>query len=111
MMNKVWCKLPECCDEKGVYVVVTDSAQGERANFTLSPRALSILVHNKHECANGIKYGVVDVAIKRVPCRYPNNIKLHVHENSKNPGYFAVVILNVNGIRDINAVEMWQVCI
>ncbi|KAG5028367.1 hypothetical protein AAZX31_05G063100 [Glycine max] len=104
---QVCCKL-QCCDEKGVYVVVSD-AQGDRRNssLTLSPGALSILVHNKPGCANRIKHDMGDIVIKRVPCRYPGNIKLRVQESSKNPGYFAVVILDVNGIRDITAVEMW----
>jgi len=35
-------------------------------------------------------------------------MKLRVLESSKNPSYSAVLVLNVNGMSDITAVEIWQ---
>ncbi|CAJ1943250.1 unnamed protein product [Sphenostylis stenocarpa] len=92
----------------GVYVVATDYGAGDRTDFIMSKRGFSELGRNAGASAQLLKEGVVDIAFKRVPCRYPSNIKLQVQESSRNPGYFAVLLLNVNGINDITAVEMWQ---
>jgi len=90
-------------------VVATDYGAGDGTDFIMSKRGFSELGLNAAASAQLLKEGVVDIAFKRVPCTFPSNIKLHVQESSKNPGYFAVVLLNVNGINDITAVELWQV--
>ncbi|XP_027335516.1 expansin-like B1 [Abrus precatorius] len=105
---QVRCKIPEYCDDNGAFVVATDYGAGDRTDFIMSPRAFSSLGRNKDATAKLMKYGVVDIEYKRVPCRYPGNIKFHVQESSSNPGYFAVLILNVNGKYDVAAVELWQ---
>ncbi|XP_057725919.1 expansin-like B1 isoform X3 [Arachis stenosperma] len=103
------CKLEQYCDEEGTYVVVTDYGEGDRTDFVLSPRAYKKLGRNDEAAAELFKYGVVDIEYRRVPCRYEGyNIVFKVHERSKNPEYFAVVILYVNGAYDVTAVQLWQ---
>lgn len=105
---QVWCKIPQYCKANGVYVVATDSGAGDRTDFIMSKRAFSGLGRNEAASKKLFQNGVVDIAFRRVPCRYPGNIKLRVQESSKNPGYFAVLLLNVNGASDITAVELWK---
>ncbi|XP_047164944.1 expansin-like B1 [Vigna umbellata] len=105
---KVWCKRAEYCNAKGVYVVATDYGEGDRTEFIMSKRGFSELGKNAAASAKLLKEGVVNISFKRVPCTFPSNIKLHVHESSKNPSYFALVLLNVNGMSDITAVEIWH---
>ncbi|XP_027337445.1 expansin-like B1 [Abrus precatorius] len=106
---RVWCKMPQYCNANGVQVVATDYGEGDRTDFIMSPRAFSSLGRNAFASSKLMKYGVVDVEFKRVPCRYNgHSIMLHVQESSKNPGYFAVLILNVNGMCDVTAVEILQ---
>ncbi|XP_020231247.1 expansin-like B1 [Cajanus cajan] len=105
---QVRCKIPSLCDVNGAHLVVTDNGAGDNTDFIMSPRAFSKLGRNNAASANLKKYGTVDIEYKRVPCTYTSNVLFHIKEASTNPGYFAVVILNVNGIHDITAVEMWQ---
>jgi hypothetical protein len=108
----VRCKIPQYCDENGATVVVTDYGEGDRTDFIMSPRGYAKLGRNADASAELFKYGVVDIEYKRVPCMYSGyNIVAQVHEHSKNPYYFAVVVLYVDGMYDVNAVEMWQVYI
>jgi len=93
-------------------VVVTDYGEGDRTDFIMSPRGYAKLGRNADASAELFKYGVVDIEFKRVACMYSGqNIVAQVHERSKNPDYFAVVVLYVDGMYDVNAVEMWQVYI
>ncbi|XP_020231217.1 expansin-like B1 [Cajanus cajan] len=101
---QVWCKIPEYCNGKGVHVVATDYGAGDNTDFIMSKRGFYGLGRNAGASKELFKRGVVDIAFKRVPCRYTDSIKLHVQESSKNPGYFAVLILNAD---DITAVQMW----
>ncbi|KAK7386283.1 hypothetical protein VNO78_26408 [Psophocarpus tetragonolobus] len=103
----VRCKVAKYCGN-GVQVVATDYGAGDRTDFIMSKHAFSGLGRNPGASKELLKQGVVYISFKRVPCKYPGNIKLRVQESSKNPGYFAVVILNVNGVNDITAVEMCQ---
>lgn len=106
---QVRCKIPQYCDENGATVVVTDYGEGDRTDFIMSPRGYAKLGRNEDASAELFKYGVVDIEYKRVPCMYSGyNIVAQVHERSKNPDYFAVVVLYVDGMYDVNAVEMWQ---
>ncbi|WVZ25805.1 hypothetical protein V8G54_004349 [Vigna mungo] len=105
----LWCMLQaEYCIAKGVYVVATDNGEGDRTEFIMSKCGFSELGKNAAASAKLLKEGVVGISFKRVPCTFPSNIKLQVHESSKNPSYFALVLLNVNGMSDITAVEIWQ---
>jgi hypothetical protein len=110
LINQVRCKIPQYCDENGATLVVTDYGEGDRTDFIMSPRGYSRLGRNADASAELFKYGVVDIEYKRVPCMYSGyNIVAQVHERSKNPDYFAVVVLYVDGMYDVNVVEMWQV--
>ena len=112
MVIQVKCKIPELCDDNGAHVVVTDYGEGDRTDFIMSPRAFSSLGRNHAASEKLKKYGVVDIAYKRIPCRYPGrNTVFKVQESSNNPGYFAVLLLNVGGAYDVTAVELWQVYI
>ena len=104
------CKIPQYCDDNGALVVVTDYGEGDRTDFIMSPRAFSKLGRNAVASVKLKKYGVLDVEYKRVSCTFKgNNIVYQINEHSKNPGYFAIAILYVGGMYDVNAVEMWQV--
>ncbi|RDX71116.1 Expansin-like B1 [Mucuna pruriens] len=105
---QVKCLIPKLCDVNGAYLAVTDQGYGDNTDFVMSPRAFSKLGINKAASAELKKYGTVDIEYKRVPCTYTGNVLFHIKETSTNPGYFALVILNVNGIHDVTAVEMWQ---
>ncbi|KAK7330824.1 hypothetical protein VNO77_25028 [Canavalia gladiata] len=105
---QVRCKIPEYCDANGAYVVATDYGQGDRTDFIMSPRAFSSLGRNKAASEKLKKYGTVDIEFKRVPCTYPGNVLFHVQESSSNPGYLAILILNVNGKYDVISLELWQ---
>ncbi|KAJ1415039.1 RlpA-like protein, double-psi beta-barrel domain [Sesbania bispinosa] len=101
---QVRCKIPKLCNVNGAYVVVTDYGEGDKTDFILSPQAFSRLGH-----ANLSKYGVVDIEYKRVPCTFRGyDIVFQVHESSKIPDYFAIVVLYVGGTYEVTGVEMWQ---
>ena len=112
MVIQVKCKIPELCDDNGAYVVVTDYGAGDRTDFITSQRAFVSLGRNRAASEKLKKYGVVDIEYQRVPCKYPGrNIVVKVQESSSNPGYLAVVLLNVGGECDVNSIELWQVYI
>ncbi|TKY55504.1 Expansin B1 [Spatholobus suberectus] len=104
----VRCNMPNVCDVKGVYLTVTDQGYGDRTDFVMSLRAFTKLGVNDNAAAELKKLGTVDIEYARVPCTFDGNILFHIQETSSNPGYFAMVILDVNGIHDVTAVEMWQ---
>lgn len=111
MMIQVRCLVPELCDTNGAYLVATDQGYGDRTDFVMSPRAFLKLGRDEYSSEELKKYGTVDIEYKRVPCTYTGNVLFHIKETSTNPGYFALVILNVNGIHDVTAVELYQVII
>lgn len=76
----------------------------------MSPRGFSKLGRDLATSEKLKKYGVLDVEYKRVSCTFKgNNMVYQINENSKNPGYFAIVVLYVGGTYDVTAVEMWKV--
>lgn len=89
--------------------MATDQAYGDNTDFVMSPRAFTELGRDQNAYEELKKYGTVDIEYRRVPCTYTGNVLFYIKETSSNPGYFAVVILNVNGINDVTAVELWQV--
>ncbi|KAG4930464.1 hypothetical protein AAZX31_17G143300 [Glycine max] len=105
---QVRCLVPELCDTNGAYLVATDQGYGDRTDFVMSPRAFLKLGRDEYSSEELKKYGTVDIEYKRVPCTYTGNVLFHIKETSTNPGYFALVILNVNGIHDVTAVELYQ---
>ena len=111
MVVQVKCKIPELCDANGAFLVATDQGYGDRTDFVMSPQAFSRLGRNQNASAELKKYSTVDIEYRRVPCTFMGNVLFHIKESSSNPGYLAVVILNLNGKYDVTAVEMWQVCI
>jgi hypothetical protein len=93
-----------------VHAVVTDYGEGDRTDFILSSRAYAKLGNSPTSTATLFAYGVVDIEFRRVPCQFSNaNLVFKVHENSRYPGYLAIVIQYVAGQNDITAVELWQV--
>lgn len=103
------CKIPPHCNEEGVYVVATDSGEGDGTDFIFSPKAYGRMARPGTE-AQLYSFGVVDVEYQRVPCRYGGyNVVYKVHEKSYNPHYLAILMLYVGGVNDILAVELWQV--
>ncbi|XP_057419734.1 expansin-like B1 [Lotus japonicus] len=106
---QVRCKIPQYRNDNGAYVVATDYGEGDRTDFILSPRAFSKLRCNKTASEALKKHGVLDIEYKRVPCTFKgNNIIFQITEHSRNPGYFAIVILYVGGKSDITGVQMLQ---
>lgn len=102
------CKVPGLCTNEGVTVVVTDYGEGDNTDFILSTSAFARMAQ-PYKAKDLISYGVVDVEYQRVPCRYPgSNLKFKVHENSKYPGYLALIALYQGGQYDITEVELWQ---
>lgn len=88
---------------------MTDYGEGDNTDFILSPRGFSNLALPNAE-AELFAYGVVDVEYKRVSCQYSGyNVMYKVHEHSKYPDYFALVITYAAGQNDITSVELWQV--
>ncbi|XP_020231253.1 expansin-like B1 [Cajanus cajan] len=104
----VRCQIENVCDVNGVYLAVTDQGYGDRTDFVMSERAFTKMGLNENAAQELKKYGTVDIEYERVPCTYTGNVVFHIQETSSNPGYFALVILYVNGIHDITNVEMWQ---
>jgi len=107
-MIQVKCLIENLCDENGAYLAATDQGYGDNTDFVMSPRAFTQLGHDENAYEELKKYGTVDIEYRRVPCSYTGNVVFYIKESSSNPGYFAVVILNVNGINDVTAVELWQ---
>ncbi|XP_014507592.1 expansin-like B1 [Vigna radiata var. radiata] len=105
---QVKCLIEKLCDENGAYLVATDQGYGDNTDFVMSPRAFTELGRDENAYEELKKYGTVDIEYRRVPCTYTGNVVFYIKETSSNPGYFAVVLLNVNGINDVTAVEMWQ---
>lgn len=106
---QVRCLVAELCDSNGAYLVATDQGYGDNTDFIMSQRAFLKLGRDDNASQELKKYGTLDIEYKRVPCTYTGNVLFYIKETSSNPGYFALVILNVNGIHDVTAVEMWQV--
>ncbi|XP_057432229.1 expansin-like B1 [Lotus japonicus] len=104
---QVRCKIAQYCDYNGAYVVATDYGEGDRTDFTLSPRAFSKLGRDKVASEALKKYSVLDVEYKRVPCTFKGNtIVFQINKQySSNPGYFAIVILYVGGTSHVTSVE------
>lgn len=106
---QVRCTYPPHCSSDGVHAVVTDYGEGDRTDFILSSRAYAKLGNSPTSTATLFAYGVVDIEFRRVPCQFSNaNLVFKVHENSRYPGYLAIVIQYVAGQNDITAVELWQ---
>ena len=90
---------------------MTDSGEGDRTDFILSPRAFKKLALPNAE-KELVSYGVVDVEYKRVSCMYPGHkdkVTYKINENSNYPYYLGLSVLYVSGQNDITAVELWQV--
>ncbi|XP_056160344.1 expansin-like B1, partial [Syzygium oleosum] len=106
---QVRCTKPQCTGD-GANVVVTDYGEGDRTDFILSPRAYAKMAQpDAYQTKQLFAYGVVDVEVRRVPCRYSGyNLMFKVHERSRNPYYLAIIILYVGGTNDITAMEYWQ---
>jgi len=75
----------------------------------MSRRAFKELGRDQNAYEELKKYATVEIKYKRVSSTYTGTVLFYIKETSSNPGYFAVVILNVNGINDVTAVEMWKV--
>lgn len=90
---------------------MTDYGEGDHTDFILSVRAYSDMATSG--MANHLlAYGVVDVEYRRIPCRYYGyNLMIKVHEHSRFCNYLAIVPIYQNGAFDIEAVEVWQVCL
>ena len=89
--------------------MVTDYGEGDRTNFIMILRAFMSLGINQTASEQVKKIGIVDIECQRVPCKHPGlNIVVKVQESNSNPGYFAIVLLNVGGKCDVTAIELWQ---
>nr|QHQ74422.1 expansin-like B1 [Stylosanthes guianensis] len=105
---QIRCKIGQYCDEDGTQVVVTDYGEGDRTDFIMTEHAFSNLARDSASSAKLKKYGVMDIEYKRVSCKYSkSNVLLKLHENSNNPYYFAILLLNVGGKCDVAAVQLW----
>ncbi|XP_010533848.1 PREDICTED: expansin-like B1 [Tarenaya hassleriana] len=100
---QVKCTNPWCCNS--VVVSVSDYGEGDRTDFIMNKQAFKKLACPGAE-KEVISYGVVDIVYKRVPCQFPTNILLKVHENSRFHDYLSLVLLNVGGANDILALEI-----
>lgn len=90
-------------------IVVTDYGEGDNTDFILSPRAYDRLAL-PGAAPELFAYGVIEVEYRRISCRYRgHNIMFKVHEHSKYPHYFAIVVIYVEGQNDITSVELYQV--
>ncbi|XP_068306597.1 expansin-like B1 [Pyrus communis] len=107
---QVRCKIPQHCNSDGVTTVVTDHGEGDRTDFIFSPRSYAKLANSPDSSEVLFASGVVEIEYRRVACRFSGHglVVFKVHEGSKYPFYFALVILYVPGIYDITAVEVWQ---
>ncbi|KAI4327185.1 hypothetical protein L6164_019677 [Bauhinia variegata] len=105
---QVKCKMAQYCDVDGVIVMATDNGEGDRTDFIMSGRGFSELGRDQDTSAKLFKYGTVDVQYKRVPCKYASNIIVKIKEQSSNPYYLAIVLLNVGGDKDVTAIDLWQ---
>ena len=91
---------------------MTDSGEGNRTDFILSPRAFQKLTLPNASKNKVRSYGVLDVEYQRISCNYPahkGKVTYKIDENSKYPHYLAFSVLYVSGQNDITAVELWQV--
>ncbi|XP_010531681.1 PREDICTED: expansin-like B1 [Tarenaya hassleriana] len=103
---QVKCTMYPYCKKEGVTVAVTDYGQGDRTDFVMNKAAFAQMARPG---ASGrlISYGTVDVTYRRVPCRYASpNVRIKIHENSRYPDYLSLVLLNVNGVNDVKAIEV-----
>ncbi|CAK7356270.1 unnamed protein product [Dovyalis caffra] len=104
---QVRCKAPKLCTDDGVNVVVTDYGEGDKTDFILSTRAYARMAR-PYMALELFAYGVVDIEFRRIPCRYPYNLLVKVHENSKFGVYLAITFLYQAGQSEILAVQVWQ---
>ncbi|MCD7466616.1 hypothetical protein HAX54_003463 [Datura stramonium] len=71
---QVRCKNTALCSEEGTKVVVTDSADGQEADFILSYKAYAKLAKNPSLAPHLCGKGVVDIEYRRVSCGYGGNL-------------------------------------
>ncbi|KAM1024414.1 hypothetical protein ACFX13_038419 [Malus domestica] len=106
---QVRCKIPQHCSSDGVTTVVTDHGEGDRTDFIFSPRSYAKLANSPASSEVLFASGVVEIEYRRVACRFSGKgLVFKVHEGSKYPFYFALVIQYVSGINEITAVEVLQ---
>ncbi|MED6119579.1 hypothetical protein PIB30_013013 [Stylosanthes scabra] len=106
---QVRCTNPSLCSSNGTSLVVTDYGAGDRTDFVMSPAAFSGLGLNSTATDQLKKLGTVDIEYQRIPCSYPGqNIVIKIKESSTNPGYFSIVLLNVGGTCDVDAIQVSQ---
>ncbi|XP_059277694.1 expansin-like B1 [Lycium ferocissimum] len=107
---QVKCKHPDYCNEEGTVVVVTNSGE-EKTDFILSFSAYAKLA-KPLMVAKLIAQGEVEIEYQRVPCKYATgaHLMVKVHESSNFPDYLAIVLLNIGGLSDISAIEVWELC-
>ncbi|TKY45679.1 Expansin B1 [Spatholobus suberectus] len=85
----------KCVRCEGVYLTVTDQGYGDRTDFVIAYAPSQKLGVNDNAAAELKKLGTVDIEYARVPCTFDGNILFHIQETSSNPGYFAMVILDM----------------
>ncbi|EPS74160.1 hypothetical protein M569_00601, partial [Genlisea aurea] len=107
---QVRCKIPGICSEDGDTVVAVDYGQGgdKGTDFILSERAFSRLAASPDDAHELFAQGVVDVEFRRVPCRYGSNLLLAIREQSRRPGYLALLPIYQPDNYDIVGIDYYQ---
>ncbi|XP_021757765.1 expansin-like B1 [Chenopodium quinoa] len=104
---QVKCKTGECTQD-GVVVVATDFGMGDRTDFLFPAKTYAKMAQPGLE-AELLSYGVVNIDYHRVPCTFGgSNFIVNIHEASRYPNYFAIIITYNPSLYDIVRIEVWQ---
>ncbi|KAH9289427.1 hypothetical protein KI387_033544, partial [Taxus chinensis] len=105
---QVRCIYEELCIHDGIRIIVTDLAEGNQTDLTMSSTAFSDLA--KHNKANQLmQRGVVDIELKRISCEYPgHNLTVKIDESSNFPDYLALVFWYRGGKKDLLGVQLFE---
>ncbi|XVF68029.1 hypothetical protein PTKIN_Ptkin10aG0170000 [Pterospermum kingtungense] len=106
---QIRCKNSNLCSSKGTRVTLTDLNHNNQTDFVLSSRAFMAMA-NQGMGQDILKFGIVDVEYKKIPCEYKNkNLAVRVEESSQKPNYLAVKLLYQGGQTEVVAMDVAQV--
>lgn len=104
---QVKCTIQALCSSTGTKVVVTDNGGGPTGtDFICSYVGFRKMAKAGKE-DELVKKGIVGITYEKVPCDYTDSVAIKVTDQSSNPGYLSILVLNAG---DVASVEVYDVC-
>nr|GLL44648.1 expansin-like B1 [Ipomoea trifida] len=102
---QVKCRIQALCSSTGTKVVVTDNGGGPTGtDFICSYVGFRKMAKAGKE-DELVKKGIVGITYEKVPCDYTDSVAIKVTDQSSNPGYLSILVLNAG---DVASVEVYD---